>query len=103
MSTGSLQPFQLSGSVTIATNSTSSTSAILPSIGDVLVVSNLNNAPAFVAIGQHAVIGGASSLVVLPMQKRVLNTNAFVSMVSAILTAGSGSVVFEVGVGTVFS
>jgi hypothetical protein len=103
MSTGSLLPFQLSGSVTIAAVSTGSTTATLPTYGDVIVVSNLNNAPVYIALGQPADIGGANSIVILPMQKRVLNTNAFVKIVSAILTAGSGNVVFEVGVGTVFS
>jgi len=103
MSTGSLLPFQLAGSLTIAAVSTGSTSAQLPAVGDVIVVSNLNNAAAFVALGQPAVVGGPSSIVVLPMQKRVLNSNAFVSTVSAILTVGNGNVVFEVGVGTVFS
>ena len=103
MSTGSLLPFQLGGSVTVAAVSSTSASAALPTIGDVVVVSNLAAAPAYVALGQAASIGGASSIVVLPMQKRVLNCNAFVSSVSAVLVAGSGAVVFEVGVGTVFS
>jgi hypothetical protein len=103
MSTGSLLPFQLAGSVTILATSTASTSAPLPIFGDVIAVSNLNNTPAYISLGQTAVVGGASSVVVLPMQMRVLNSSAFVSIVSAILTAGSGNVVFEVGVGTVFS
>ena len=47
-------------------------------------------------------IGGASSLCVLPMSRRVVNCNAFITNVSALLSGGTGNVVFEVGVGTVF-
>jgi hypothetical protein len=101
MSTGSTQPFQLAGATTISA-STTAASASLPAVGDVVVVTNLADAPCYVALGQAASVGGVYSAVLRAGDRRVLACNQYVPSVSAVLASGTGSIVFEVGTGTVF-
>ncbi len=100
MSTGSVAPFALAGSVTIAATTTATTAACPPA-GDVVVITNLASSAAYVSLSQPAAVGGVNCAVVLPGQKRIMAINIYVDAVSAVLVSGSGSVVFEVGTGAV--
>ena len=105
MAVGSVQPFILSGAVSVAaTGSVGVGSLPLGAVGDVMVVTNTSAAAAYVAFGGNvAAIGGSSTSVILPGSKRVFAWNAYMAGASVLLASGTGAVVFELGSGTVFS
>lgn len=91
--------FRLSASVSVAVPIGAPASAELVGLGNVVQITNPNNTVAYVAFGAgaQAAIGGQSSVVILPMSSRRFTYFESMRMVSAILLAGSGIVVFEVG------
>jgi hypothetical protein len=101
MSTGSTQPFNAAGTVTLA-GTTTSVSAGIPA-GDSVLVYNGAATVAFVAFGNGAATATAAAGVPIPPGgSRLLYIGPNVNFVAAILASGTGNVYVSYGSGTVY-
>jgi len=99
MSSGANSPFAPAVTVTVASSSTSA-NTFVPSGGDVMMITNPTSALAFVRFGADAtVVAGSSDTPVLPNSHILLRCGPKVSYCAAVLTSGSGAVMFTRGDG----
>jgi hypothetical protein len=110
MSTGSTQPFNPAATVSIAaTTASQAVASGIPAppsgVGgpDAVLVYNSSPAVAFVAFGSAAPTANpATSYPIPPGASRLIAVNGLVNFAAAVLLAGTGTVYFSFGTGTVF-
>jgi hypothetical protein len=87
-------------SVTINAGTTA-LNAILPGTGDAVMITNTASSLAYISLGSDpTLIATSSSTPVLPNSKLLLRCGPLVSYVAAILSSGTGAVVFTRGDGS---
>ncbi|MGC8474767.1 MAG: hypothetical protein ACP5NP_00295 [Acetobacteraceae bacterium] len=97
---GSTQPFRPSGTVSLAAGS-ASTSVALAGGGETVVVTNTAAALAYVRFGADpSVSASARDMPVLPGARVMLAANPLITYAAAILSAGTGAVLFTRGDGS---
>ena len=100
MAIGSVTPFRPTGTVALSAG-TSSASIALAGGGETVVVTNISGSLAYVRFGADPSV--AASLVDMPIlanTKATLSVNGLVTYASALLAAGSGTVLFTRGDGS---
>lgn len=101
MATGSIKPFVASSTASVSGTTTSSTVA-LPTGGDSVVVTNTATSVAYVRFGSNAAVTAtAADMPVLPNSRVLLALNPLISYAAAVLTTGTGSVLFTRGDGSI--
>src|SRR4051794_18591292 len=101
MPTGSISPFRPTGTAIISA-STTSTSAALSGGGDSTAVTNVAASTAFVRFAaDNAVVATTADMPVRPNSRVILSINNLIGYGAAILPAGSGTVYFSRGDGSV--
>jgi hypothetical protein len=100
MPIGSVTPFRPTGTVNLASGTTS-VSVALSGGGDSVVVTNTAAAIAYVRFGADpSVTASTADMPVLPNSHVMLAVNSLISYAAVILTAGSGAVLFTRGDGS---
>jgi hypothetical protein len=100
MAIGSTTPFRPTGTVPVSA-STSSTAAALTGGGDSVVVTNTSTALAYVRFGADpSVMASSVDMPVMANTRVMLSVNSLVSYAAAVLSAGSGIVLFTRGDGS---
>ena len=101
MSNGSVSLFRPSGTAGVSVGSTSS-NATLTGGGDTVVVTNTTAALAYVRFGSDSnVIASASDMPILPASKLILAVNSLITHAAAVFPAGSGTILFSPGDGSI--
>ena len=102
MPIGSTQPFWPAGTVVVAAG-TSSTNAALSGGGEAVLVFNASAAVAFVRFGTDLTVAATVNDTPVPAGARMLiHAGEYALTAAAVLLAGSGSVYFTRGNGTVY-
>ena len=100
MAMGSTQPFRPVGTVSLAAG-TGSTAVALAGGGESVVVTNTAGTLAFVRFGADpSVAATTADMPVLPGSRVMLAANSLITYAAALLTSGSGSVLFTRGDGS---
>jgi len=100
MATGSIMPFAPTGTVSLAASATSSNVALAGG-GDSIVVTNTSAALAYVRFGSDAgVAASTSDMPVLANSRVMLGVNSLITYAAAVLSSGSGAVLFSRGGGS---
>jgi hypothetical protein len=100
MAVGSITAFRPTGTVSLAAG-TSSASVPLAGGGETVVVTNISAALAYVRFGADPSVSASSiDMPVMANSKITLAVNSLVSYAAALLTAGSGTVLFTRGDGS---
>lgn len=100
MSLGSTSPFRPTGTVAV-NGSTTSANVPLAGGGDTVVVTNLAAALAYVRFGgDPSLTASPGDMPVLPGARVILAINPLITYGAAILSSGSGSVLFTRGDGS---
>lgn len=100
MAIGSITPFRPTGTVSLNA-STSSAAVRLAGGGETVVVTNTSAVLAYVRFGADpSVSASAADMPVMANAKVMLSVNSLVSHGAAILTSGSGSILFTRGDGS---
>lgn len=100
MSTGTISPFRPTGTVSLNA-STSSANIQLSGGGESVVVTNPTGSLAYVRFGSDATVAASpADMPVLAASRIVLSVNSLISYAAAILTSGSGTVLFTRGDGS---
>ncbi|MBS0558437.1 MAG: hypothetical protein JSR21_00100 [Proteobacteria bacterium] len=100
MATGSIMPFAPTGTVSLAAGATSS-NVVLAGGGDSVVVTNTSAALAYVRFGSDpGVTASAADMPVLANSRVMLSANSLITYAAAILSSGSGAVLFSRGSGS---
>lgn len=100
MSVGTTSPFRPTGTVTLSATAASA-SVPLTGGGDTVVVTNLAATPAYVRFGGDAsVVASVTDMPVLPNSRVILSINSLIAYGAAVLSSGSGSVLFTRGDGS---
>lgn len=101
MATGSIKPFVPSSTATLI-GTTNSSSVALGSGGDTVVVTNTAASIAFVRFGSDSTIAASSTdMPVLPGNRVILALNPLISYAAAVLTSGTGNILFTRGDGSI--
>jgi hypothetical protein len=103
MSMGSTQPFRSAGTAHLAAG-TSSANVPLVGGGEAVLIYNSSSAVAYVRFGTDATISASAADTPIPPGARMLMHlgGPFVTTAAAVLAAGSGTVFFTRGDGTVY-
>jgi hypothetical protein len=100
MAVGSITPFRATGTVALSAG-TSSTAVSLSGGGDTVVVTNTTSSLAYVSFGADPLVtASASDMPVMASAKVMLSVNRLVSYGAAVLTSGSGAILFTRGDGS---
>lgn len=100
MSLGSTSPFRPTGTVAVSATTTS-TNAQLAGGGDTVVVTNLAASPAYIRFGgDPSVTASSSDMPVLQNSRAILAVNSLITYAAAVLSSGTGSVLFTRGDGS---
>lgn len=100
MSTGSTQPFRPTGTVSLSAG-TSSSNVQLAGGGESVVVTNTATSLAFVRFGADSTVtASASDMPILAGSKAMIGINPLIKSAAAILTSGSGAILFTRGDGS---
>jgi len=100
MAIGATSAFRPTGTVTLNAGTTS-TNVPLSGGGESVVVTNPSAYLAFVRFGSDAtVVAATSDMPILPNSRAVLSVNSLISYAAALLTSGSGEVLFTRGDGS---
>jgi len=100
MAIGATSAFRPTGTVSLNAGTTSA-SLRLGGGGETVVVTNTTSYLAYVRFGSDAtVVASTADMPVLPNSRAVLSVNPLISYVAALLTGGSGSVLFTRGDGS---
>jgi hypothetical protein len=100
MATGSITPFRPTGTVSLSAG-TSSGAVSLTGGGDSVVVTNTSASLAYVRFGADpSVSASTSDMPVMANTRVMLSVNNLVGYAAALLTAGSGTVLFTRGDGS---
>ena len=101
MPTGSINPFQAIATVTLQ-STTASTNGPLPPGGESVLVTNATSSLAYVNFGSDASLQATvTNLPVLPNSKLLLIAVQPVTYCAAILSAGTGPILFTRGHGSI--
>ena len=102
MSTGSTQPFRVSGTAGLAAGTTSANVPLLGQ-GEAVLVFNASAAIAFIRFGMDATIVASTADTPVPPNARMLiHAGNFAVTAAALLSGGSGTVYFTRGDGTIY-
>jgi len=100
MAVGSVSPFRPVGTAGVNAGSTSA-SVLLAGAGETVVVTNASGALAYVRFGADPlVVATTSDMPILPNDRVMLSTNPMVTYAAAMLSGGSGLVLFTRGDGS---
>jgi hypothetical protein len=100
MATGSVTPFHPTGTVPVGAGTTS-LSVQLQGGGDSIVVTNTTSALAYVRFGADpSVAASQSDMPILPNSRVMLAVNSLITYAAALLSSGSGMVLFTRGDGS---
>ena len=99
MTVGSVNPFKPGGTVAIAA-SAASASAVLPTKGDAVVVTNPTTSLAFIRVGNGSQTAGETDLPVPGGTRAMIFAGPYVDQIGAVMPAGSGTIYATVGDGT---
>ena len=100
MATGTTSGFRPTGTIGL-TAGTISTNVMLLGGGETVVVTNTATTLAYVRFGTDLTVMAANSdMPVLPNSRILLSVNTLVSTAAAVLTSGSGTVLFSRGDGS---
>ena len=100
MATGSITPFRPTGTVSLSAG-TASASRSLVGGGDSVVVTNLAASVAYVSFGADAsVVATIADMPIIPNTQVMLAVNDLIGYVAAVLSSGSGVVLFTRGDGS---
>jgi hypothetical protein len=101
MPTGSVSPFRVTGTVSLASGASSS-NVSLAGGGDTIVVTNSSSSIAFVRFGSDSTAtASAADMPVLGSSKVILSVNSLITYGAAIIPSGSGTIYFSRGDGSV--
>lgn len=101
MALGAVSPFRATGTVALNA-STGSSSVALSTGGESVVVTNTTDTLAYVRFGADPTVSaGMSDMPVLPNSHVILCINTLVRYAAGILMAGTGSILFTRGDGSV--
>lgn len=101
MATGSIKPFVPSSTATLI-GTTNSSNVALGSGGDTVVVTNTAASIAFVRFGSDSTIAASTTdMPVLPGSRVILALNPLISYAAAVLTSGTGNILFTRGDGSI--
>lgn len=101
MATGSIKPFVPSSTATLVGTTTSSNIA-LGSGGDTVVVTNTAASTVFVRFGSDSTISASTmDMPILPSSRAILALNPLISHAAAVLTSGTGNILFTRGDGSI--
>ena len=99
MAIGATSAFRPTGTVSLNAGTTSASLRL--GGGETVVVTNTTSYLAYVRFGSDAtVVASTADMPVLPNSRAVLSVNPLISYVAALLTGGSGSVLFTRGDGS---
>lgn len=102
MSTGSTQPFRVSGTAGLAAGTTSA-NVPLNGNGEAVLVFNASAAVAFIRFGMDdTVVATAGDTPVPPNTRMLIHAGSFAVTAAALLSGGSGTVFFTRGEGTTY-
>lgn len=100
MAIGSITPFRPTGTVSLGAG-TSSLAVALAGGGDSVVVTNISASVAYVRFGADpSVLASTADMPVMANSRVLLSINSLVSYAAAVLSAGSGAVLFTRGDGS---
>ena len=100
MAIGSIMPFRPTGTVSLATTTTSASVALVGG-GDSVVVTNTAASLAYVRFGADAsVTASPADMPVLPNTRVMLGVNSLIAFAAAVLTSGSGNLLLTRGDGS---
>ncbi len=100
MAIGSITPFRPTGTVSLAAG-TSSTAVALAGGGDSVVVTNTSTSLAYVRFGgDSSVSASVADMPVMANSQVMLSVTWLVRYAAAVLTAGSGTILFTRGDGS---
>lgn len=100
MPVGATSPFRPTGTASLSAT-TSGNSILLQGGGDSVVVTNTTASLAFVRFGADpTVTASGADMPVLPNSRVMLAINSLITYASAVLTSGSGPVLFTRGDGS---
>jgi len=100
MANGSIAPFRPTGTVSLNVGTTSAT-VQLAGGGSSVIVTNLASALIYVRFGSNpSVSASTGDMPVLPNSKVMLSVNNLIAYAAAVITGGSGSVLFTRGDGS---
>ena len=100
MSTGATNPFQPTATVTLASSATSAT-ILLGGQGEIVLITNPTASLAYVRFGSDPTVQATvGDTPILPNSKILLRCGLLISYCAAILSSGSGSIMFTRGEGS---
>lgn len=101
MATGSIKPFVPSGTAPLV-GTTTSRNVALGSGGDAVVVTNAAASIAYVRFGSDSTVSASTTdMPVLPNSRVLLGLNPLISYAAAVLTSGTGNILFTRGDGSI--
>jgi hypothetical protein len=101
MPLGSVSPFRPTGTVSVSVGNLSS-NVLLSGGGDTVVVTNTTTALAFIRFGSDRTITASiADMPILAGSRLILSVNSLISYAAAISPAGSGSILFSRGDGSI--
>ena len=101
MSTGAISPFQPVATVAVASGTVTANTRLAGS-GDAVLVTNPTASLAYVSFGSDSTAQATTAdMPVLPNGRVLLNAGPLVLYCAALLTSGSGSVLFTRGTGSI--
>lgn len=101
MPLGSVSPFRPTGTVSLSVGNLSS-NVLLSGGGDTLVVTNTTTALAYIRFGSDpTVTASVTDMPILGGSRLILSVNSLISYAAAISPAGSGSILFSRGDGSI--
>jgi len=100
MAIGTTSAFRPTGTVSLSAGTTSANISLAGG-GETVVVTNTTAYLAYVRFGSDAmVVASAADMPVLPSSRAALSVNSLISHAAALLTGGSGNVLFTRGDGS---
>ena len=101
MPLGSVSPFRPTGTISLSTSNVSA-NAPLAGGGDSVVVTNPSSILAYIRFGADSTVAASiSDMPVLPNSRVILSVNSLITYGAALAPAGSGSVLFSRGDGSI--
>ena len=101
MPLGSVSPFRPSGTVSISVGNTSSNVQLVGG-GDTVVVTNATSGLAYVRFGSDPLTTASTAdMPVLASSRLILSVNSLICYAAAVSPAGSGSILFSRGDGSI--
>jgi hypothetical protein len=101
MPLGTVSPFRPSGTASLAATTTAA-SVALAGGGETVVVTNTAPAVVYIRFGADPTVSASmTDMPVLPNSRVILSVNSLISYASAVLSTGTGAVLFSRGDGSI--